>query len=123
MKFKLNDSVIVIAGSNRGSTGSITKILNKEDRVVVSGVNKRIKHVKARDGQAGERIEFFAPIHASNIALIDPKTKKATRVRFKIDGTEKVLISTKSGEIITGKEKTDSSQPKTKKSIPKKKTE
>ena len=63
MKFRIGDSVIVISGADRGKTGTVTKIIASTNRLVVEGVNKCIKHVKGRDGKAGERVEFFAPIH------------------------------------------------------------
>ncbi len=102
MKFRINDSVIVIAGADRGKTGTVTKIIAADNRVVVEGINKHIKHVKGREGQAGERVEFFAPIHVSNIAIADPKTGKATRVGYKIEGKTKTRIAKKSGEVIVG---------------------
>ena len=100
MKFRINDSVIVISGADRGKTGTITKIVAADNRVVVEGINKHIKHVKGRDGQEGERVEFFAPIHASNIAVVDPKSGKATRVGYKVEGKTKNRIAKKSGEVI-----------------------
>ena len=100
MKFRIGDSVIVIAGADRGKTGTVTKIIAEDNRIVVEGVNKHIKHVKGREGQSGERVEFFAPIHVSNIAVADPKSGKATRIGYKVEGKTKTRIAKKSGEVI-----------------------
>ena len=105
MKFRIGDSVIVISGADKGKTGTLTKIIAKDNRVVVEGVNKTIKHVKGQNGNAGERVEFFAPIHVSNVAVADPKSGKATRIGYKVEGKTKSRIAKKSGEVITGKAK------------------
>lgn len=80
MKFKVGDKAIVIAGSNKGKIGKITKVLLKESKVIVEGVNVVKRHKKA-DGQnqTGGIVEFEAPIHSSNVMLVDPKTGKGTR--------------------------------------------
>jgi len=98
MKVKVNDTVLILAGKDRGKTGEITKISG--DRVTVQGINKHIKHVKKRGETAGERIEFYAPIHISNVAIADPKSGKATRIGYKFEGNQKVRIAKKSGETI-----------------------
>jgi large subunit ribosomal protein L24 len=112
MKVKVNDTVTILAGKDRGKTGKITKI--SRERVTVQGINKHIKHVKKRGETAGERIEFFAPIHISNVAIADPKSGKPTRIGFKMDGNDKVRIAKKSGEIIAQtakKKKTAKAEP------------
>ena len=113
MKVKVNDTVLILAGKDRGKTGKITKI--SEDRVTVHGVNKLIRHMKKRGETSGERIEFFAPIHISNVALADPKTGKPTRVGFQFDGNQKVRIARPSGEVIaqTAKKKKAASKSET----------
>lgn len=105
MKFRIGDSVIVISGADRGKTGTVTKIIANDNRIVVDGVNKHVKHVKGKDGNSGERVEFFAPIHVSNVAVADPKTGKATRIGYKVEGKTKTRIAKKSGEIIAPKAK------------------
>ncbi len=90
----------MIAGADRGKIGTVTKIIASDNRVVVEGINKHIKHVKGRDGQGGERVEFFAPIHVSNVAIADPKSGKATRIGYKMEGKTKTRIAKKSGEVI-----------------------
>lgn len=115
---KKGDTVQVIAGAresrggDRGKTGRVLEVLKEQDRVIVEGVNLVTKHVKVGQTQRGTKtggIETHeAPIHVSNVALIDPETKKPTRVRSSItkvekDGvqvTTKVRVSTRSGKEI-----------------------
>jgi len=101
MKIKKGDSVKVLAGKDKGKTGKVIQVLPEENRVVVDGVNKSYKHVRARkNAEKGQKIDFFGPIHASNVALIG-KDNQPTRVGYKVleDGT-KVRIDRKSGETI-----------------------
>jgi len=100
MKLRVGDNVVILAGSDRGKTGVITKLLPKQDRVVVEGINKRIKHAKGRDGQPGERVEFFAPIHVSNVGVADPKSGKPTKIGYKKENKDKTRIARASGEVI-----------------------
>lgn len=80
-RLKTGDKVVVIAGSNKGKEGKITKLL--DDRVIVEGVNIVKKHLKPKNNNGnGEIIETEAPIHASNVMLLDPKTKKPTKVKM-----------------------------------------
>ena len=97
MNFKQGDKVVVIAGSSKGKAGKITKVLRCSNKVVVEGVNMVKKHVKPNGQTAGSIIEMEAPIHASNVMMIDPKTKKATRAGYKMEGDKKVRVSKKSG--------------------------
>ena len=101
MKYQIGDTVVITTGKDKGSQGAIVKINEKNEKVLVEGINKKIKHVKGRDGNPGERVEISAPISISNIAIIDPKTKKPSRVGYKVekDGS-KVRISKASGEPI-----------------------
>ena len=100
MKLKTGDKVIVVAGSNKGREGKITKIL--DSKVIVEGVNIVKKHLKPKNNNGtGEIVEVEAPIHASNVMLIDPKTKKPTKVRVEKDSKgKKIRISKKSNEKI-----------------------
>jgi len=111
MKFKVKDFVIVLTGKDRGKTGAITRILREKNQVVIEGINKKIRHAKGRDGQAGERIEFFAPIDASNCAILDANGKPS-RIGYKIDDGKKIRIAkTTGGEIVAPKKV--SAKPKT----------
>jgi large subunit ribosomal protein L24 len=102
MPVKKGDTVRVVRGDDRGKEGKILRVYPKKGRVVVEGVNIVKRHRKARtaDEQSGI-IDFPAPIHHSNVMLIDPKTGEPTRVRARIDqdGT-KERISAKSGDAI-----------------------
>ena len=99
MNLKVGDKVIVIAGSNKGKEGSIKKVLTKENRVIVEAVNIVKKHNKGNGQESGGILEIEAPIHASNVMLIDPKTKKPTRIGHSIDkNNKKIRISKKSNE-------------------------
>ena len=101
-KIKKGDKVVVITGKYKGTKGEVTRAFPTEDRVIVSGVNIKVKHQKATqaDPQGGiKRIE--APIHVSNLAHVDPSDGKATRVGFKTDDKgRKVRIAKRSGESI-----------------------
>ncbi len=97
MKFKVGDNVIVLAGKDKGKTGAIARLLKTDGKVVVEGLNKQIRHVKKRNGESGERVEFFAPMDISNIAIVDPKTKKASRIGYKLENGVKTRIAKKSG--------------------------
>ena len=100
MKLKKGDKVVVIAGSNKGKEGTITKVL--DEKVIIEGVNLRKKHLKPKNNNGtGEIIEQEATIHASNVMIIDPKTKKPTKIKKVIDEKgKKIRISKKSNEKI-----------------------
>ena len=102
MNFKVGDEVVVIAGSDKGKTGKIVRTLRDENRVVVEGVNIVKKHQKATGQESGGIVEMAAPIHASNVMIVDPKTKKRTRVGHTIDEKtgKKIRITKKSNEKI-----------------------
>ena len=97
MNFKTGDKVVVISGKDKGKEGKITHVLRNENRVVVEGVNIVKKHVKGNGQTAGSINEVEAPIHASNVMIIDPKTKKPTRIGHSInkDG-KKIRVAKKS---------------------------
>ncbi len=101
MKIKTGDNVIVIAGKDRNKTGKVLRVVNKSGRVVVEGINKVVRHMKKTKQRAGQKVTFEAPLHASNVMLLDPKTKKATRVGYRInkDG-KKERIAKKSNTLI-----------------------
>ena len=97
MHFKTGDKVVVISGKDKGKEGAIIKVLRNENRVVVEGVNIVKKHVKGNGQTAGSINEVEAPIHASNVMIVDPKTKKPTRIGHSVnkDG-KKIRVSKKS---------------------------
>ena len=99
MNFKTGDKVVVISGKDKGKEGKITTVLRKENKVVVEGVNVVKKHVKPNGQGAGSIVEMEAPIHASNVMIIDPKTGKRTRIGHSIDKKgNKIRVSKKSNE-------------------------
>lgn len=101
MKLKVGDKVVVISGAHKGKTGKIIKTLRNEDKVIVEGVHIVHKHQKGNGQESGGILEIEAPIHVSNVMIVDPKTKKGTRIGHTIDkNNKKVRISTKSKEVL-----------------------
>ncbi|MCE2788730.1 MAG: 50S ribosomal protein L24 [Saprospiraceae bacterium] len=100
LSIKKGDKVIVIAGSNKGNTGEVKQVFPKENRAIVDGLNMMKKHIKATQENAGGINEIEAPIHISNLMLVDPKSGKPTRVGRKVVDGKSVRYSKKSGEII-----------------------
>ena len=102
LHIKKNDTVVVLAGDDKGKTGKVLKVLVEKNRALVEGVNMVSKSTKpsAKNPQGGI-VKQEAPIHISNLSLVDPKSGKATRVGIKVteDG-KKVRIAKKSGEEI-----------------------
>ena len=102
LHIKKNDTVVVLAGQDKGKTGKVLKVLVDENRALVEGVNMVSKSTKpsAKNPQGGI-VKQEAPIHISNLSLVDPKSAKPTRVGIKVaeDG-KKVRIAKKSGEEI-----------------------
>lgn len=105
MKIKIGDNVKILSGKDRGKTGKVVQILvNKatnQSYAVVEGINILKKHLRAgKRGEKGQVIELPAPIHASSLALIDPKSNKSTRVGYRVEGNVKKRVSKKSNETI-----------------------
>ena len=97
MNFKTGDKVVVIAGKDKGKEGKIIKTLAKENKVVVEGVNVVKKHQKGNGQTPGGIVDMEAPIHASNVMIVDPKTGKRTRIGHSIDKKgNKIRVSKKS---------------------------
>ncbi|WP_454851705.1 50S ribosomal protein L24 [Promicromonospora soli] len=111
-KIKKGDQVIVISGRDKGKTGRVLEVLKDSDRLVVEGVQRVTKHTKVGQSQRGARtggIETVeAPIHVSNVMIVDPETKKGTRVGYRLekverDGREKTVrirVAKRSGKDI-----------------------
>ena len=101
LHIKKNDTVYVLAGEDKGKTGKVLKVLVEKQRAIVEGVNIVNKSTKprAKNPQGGfEKVE--APIHISNLSLIDPKSGKPTRVSIKHEGKNVIRVAKKSGEEI-----------------------
>lgn len=99
MKLKQGDKVVVIAGKDKGKEGKIIKTLKADDKIIVEGINIAHKHIKPSGGNNGEIIEIERPIHVSNVMIIDPKTKKRTRIgHANAKDGKKIRVSRKSNE-------------------------
>ena len=103
MKIKKGDQVIVLSGDDKGKTGEVIKALPQEGKVVVQGVNMVKRHTKPSQTSAGGIISKEAPINVSNVAVVDPKSGKATKIGFKEENGKKVRFARKSGEVIDKK--------------------
>ncbi len=102
-KIKKGDSVVVLAGKDKGRKGQVTKVFPTENRVLVAGVNVVQRHTRpSQTNPQGGIVNKEAPIHVSNVACVDPKSGEATRVGFRVDGDKKVRFAKKSGEVING---------------------
>jgi len=101
MKIKKGDTVVVITGKDKGKTGEVIRSMPKDNKLLVRGVNVVKRHTRPTQNSAGGIVEKEAPIDVSNVALLDPKDNKPTRVGFKImeDG-RKVRVAKKSGTVI-----------------------
>ncbi|MAX57146.1 MAG: 50S ribosomal protein L24 [Alcanivoracaceae bacterium] len=101
LKIKRDDEVIVIAGKDKGKRGSVQQVLDN-GRVIVGGVNMVKKHVKANPnrGTQGGIVEQEAALHASNVAIWNPKTQKADRVGFRFEDGKKVRFFKSNGEAL-----------------------
>jgi large subunit ribosomal protein L24 len=103
MKFKIKkgDKVVVITGRDKGRSGEVIRVLREENRVLVQGVNMVKRHTRPGAGQAGGIVEKEAAIHVSNVAHLDPKSNKPTRVGYKFLGDgRKVRFAKRSGEVL-----------------------
>lgn len=98
-RLKVNDTVVVIAGADRGKRGKILFVDKKSGRVIVEGINKRKKYVRAtQENPNGGMITREFPIHISNVMMWDDKSKKGTRIGITLKGQDKVRVSRKSGK-------------------------
>ena len=101
LKIKKGDKVVVITGKDKGKTGEVLRVDPKDARLVVQGVNMVKRHTKPAMGNPGGIVEKEGTIHVSNVAHIDPKSDKPTRVGYKtLDGGRKVRFARRSGEVI-----------------------
>lgn len=101
-KIKKGDRVVVLAGRDKGRQGSVVRVLPKEERVVVDGLNMVQRHTRPTQGDPRGGIKNKeAPLHVSNVAIVD-SNGKPTRVGFKIEGDKKVRVAKTTGEVING---------------------
>ncbi|WP_416887477.1 50S ribosomal protein L24 [Listeria monocytogenes] len=101
MHVKKGDKVKVITGKDKGKSGKVLAAFPKKDRVLIEGINMVKKHTKPSNiNPQGGILNVEAPIHVSNVMLIDPKTGEPTRVGYEVKGDKKVRVAKKSGELI-----------------------
>ena len=101
MKIRKGDRVKVITGRSKGKVGDVLRVIVAEQRVVVSGVNMIKRHTKPGRTDAGGIVEREAAIHVSNVAILDPKSDKPTKIGFKfLEDGRKVRIARGSGETL-----------------------
>lgn len=101
MRVRRGDNVVVISGRDKGKTGEVLRVDRERNRILVQGVNMVKRHQRPTQTSPGGINEFEAMLHASNVALVDPKTDKPTRVGFKtLDDGRKVRVAIRSGEVI-----------------------
>ena len=107
MKIRKNDMVMVVAGNDRGKTGKVLKVFPKKSRVIVEGINLRKRHTKPNQkNPQGGILEKEAPVHVSNVMILDPKSNEPTRVGSRIildekTGKKKIArVAKASGEMI-----------------------
>ncbi len=100
-RIRKGDRVVVLTGRSKGKTGEVLRVMPKEDRAIVQGVNMVKRHTRPSATQSGGIVEKEGPVHLSNLAHVDPKTGDATRIGFKfLDDGRKVRFAKRSGEII-----------------------
>ena len=101
MKIKKNDLVYILSGKDKGKTAKVLRAIPGENKVLVEGVNIKKVHQRAKkEGKKGEIIERALPIDVSNVAIIDPKSKKPTRVGMKLSEGKYIRIAKKSGSAL-----------------------
>ena len=100
LKIKKGDKVVVITGRDKGKTGEVLKVLREQNRLIVQGVHMVKRHQRQTMQVQGGIIEKEATIHVSNVAHLDPKTSKPTRVGYRMDGERKIRVARRSGEAI-----------------------
>ena len=100
MRIKKNDTVVVIAGKDKGKHGKVLKAMPKDNKVVVEGVNMQTKHAKATRKTGAEIKHIEGPIDASNVMLYDAKAKEVIKFGYEVRNGKKVRVSKKTGNVI-----------------------
>ncbi len=108
MKIHTGDLVLIISGKDKGKQGTVVRVLASKNHLVVEGINMRTRHIKKTAQAAGQRIQYEASLDASKVMIVDPKTKKPTRIGFSFDSKTgaKKRIAKASGEVIAKAAKT-----------------
>jgi large subunit ribosomal protein L24 len=103
LKIKRGDTVVVISGKEKGKRGEVERVIPRENRVVVGGVNVRTRHARPTQNNQQGIYTFAAPIHVSNVMLVDPASGNPTKVGYRFtDSGEKIRVAKGSGEDIDG---------------------
>lgn len=107
MKIRVGDTVEVIAGKDKGKTGEVLQVLEKQDKVIVEGVNNVTKHIKPSQADPeGGIVTREAPIHVSNVAFYDSKAKAPVKLGYQVtEGKDKVRVNRKTGTAVDKKKK------------------
>lgn len=101
IRLKKGDEIVVLTGKSRGETGKIDRVEPKKDRVYVSGVNIAKRHTRpGSNAEEGGILDKVMPLHVSNVALVDPKEKKATRIGYRLEDGKKVRYAKASGTVL-----------------------
>jgi large subunit ribosomal protein L24 len=103
LKIRRGDTVVVISGKEKGERGEVKQVLPRENRVVVEGINVRTRHARPTQNNQQGLYTFEAPIHVSNVMLVDPNSGEPTRVGYQFtDSGEKIRVAKASGKDIDG---------------------
>ena len=103
LKIKRGDTVVVISGKEKGKRGEVERVEPKKERVVVTGVNVRTRHARPSQQNQEGMYTFEAPIHVSNVMLVDPDSGEPTRIGYRFtDSGERIRVSKRSGKDIDG---------------------
>lgn len=121
MKIHQGDLVLIISGKDKGKQGTVLRVLASKNHVVVEGINMRTRHIRKTVQSAGQRIQYEASLDASKVMIVDPKTKKPTRVGYTVDAKtgSKKRVAKASGEVIVKSAKTAAKKGATKSDAPK----
>ncbi|KPB01274.1 50S ribosomal protein L24 [Ahrensia marina] len=101
-KIRKGDKVVVLTGKDKGRSGDVAKVMPKDGKAVVTGINMVKRHTRQSQTSEGGIISKEAPIQLSNLAIVDPKDGKPTRVGFRMEGDKKVRFAKRSGDLIDG---------------------
>jgi len=101
-KIRKGDEVVVLTGKDKGRTGSVLRVMPKDNKAIVAGINMVKRHQRQTQSSEAGIINKEAAIDLSNLAVVDPKDGKPTRVGFKVEGDKKVRFAKRSGEVING---------------------
>ncbi len=99
-RLQVGDRVIVVRGDDKGQAGKVLRLVKSKNSVVIEGVNRVKRHMKATPQKPGGILDVEAPVHVSNVMLIDPESGKPTRVRHEVRDGKKVRVAARSGAAI-----------------------